>query len=140
MSGSTVPQVISALVAAFPGTPFIGEPPQAQPGDFISVAWAGPENAAVVMTQAISGARLQLEQYTVTSQVVAWEGKTTLLDCITRAYDKLDTIATNLIADKTLGGACMQATLSGSELSLDQTGKGALAILSVHVAVEAYRR
>jgi hypothetical protein len=134
---------VSAVIAALTGKfgaikTFIAAPPQTQPGDFVAVAWAGPDADAVTMPVVQAGARKQLATYDVISQVFAWQGNTKVADCIDRCYAVLDTLTANLLADKTLGGACIEARPIDTALRLNQTGTGADATLSVVVQIQNY--
>lgn len=137
---SSIPAVIAALVPMFGSVPtFVGEPVQGQAGDFVAVAWAGPDNAAVVSLDTLSSYSLapSREDYHVTNQIVTWQGNSDLSACIGRAYTIRDVLHAGLITDQTLGGVVMQAEIVESALMLNQTQGGATITLTVTVHVQA---
>lgn len=136
---ANVPATLNALLGVFGATPtFLGEPVKRPSGDFVAVAWAGPDADAVMMPIAVAGMTRQLATYDVQCQIVAWQGDTDLAACIGRCYAVLDTLVANLAADKTLGGACIDARAIDSALKPNQTTAGAEAILGVVIQVNHF--
>lgn len=139
MSGTTIPAVLAALATPFGATPaFCGEPLQHQSGDFVAVAWAGPDHPAVVV--ATFDRAEVIEEYDVVTQLVAWQGSADLFACITRVYALLDLLVAYLTGNPTLGGACITAWVTNTALMPNQTEQGAIATLTVTTQVKATRR
>lgn len=136
---SSIPAAMAALAAIYPRA-YIGEPTQAQAGDFVAVGWSGPDAPAVAMTMAVIGPAVQQEQYTVAVQLVAWQGDANLAACVERACAMFDVLLDALTADKTLGRAVVSARVASAELRPDQTERGAIATFSVSIDVIAIRR
>lgn len=134
-----VPAVLEALLGQFGTvTTFLGEPAKRPSGDFVSVAWAGPDADAVTMPIDQAGLRRELATYDVPCQIVAWQGNTDMLACVTRCYATLDVLTANLAADRTLGGACIEARAVETGMRPNQTGAGAESILAVVVQIKHF--
>lgn len=145
MSGSRVPTVLGALYTltktALPAANVIyGEPLQGQPGDFIAIGHHS-QHPAVQNMQSIAdaGIRSPFEEFDILSEIVAWDGGTDMAACVARAYVLLDAIDEAVRADSKLGGACMLAQRTESDLSPAQTPDGAMAVLAFTVHVQAQR-
>lgn len=138
---STVPGALNALTRSFGTTQTtIGAPAQ-RPAEFVAVAWAGPDNGAVTMVDSPASASMvqSLEVYDVICQIRCVRDGIDPTAPIARVYAIRDVLRGNLIADWTLGGAVMQAEITDSVLSIDQSEPGAIATLQVTVNVQAQR-
>lgn len=149
--GSTVPDVVDALVVAFRGAP-----------DLVGVrVFDGPDTDASSQTEALlvglgseedptavdghssreglSNAR-DREQYGVRCVLIVLNGSGKIAVARRRAYALLGAVGGLLAADQRLGGAVMTAQLGTHSYSQDQTEQGAHAVIAFTVDVDAFTR
>lgn len=151
---STVPQAISALVAAFKGSPMLGnaDPPvpvrdgpeigSAQSDVAVSVGYTGDENESVVEGSAspaglggIPGNETYAVMCAAEAIVPASDG---VAAARARVYALHAACGQVLAADKTLGGAVMSASMGISSLVQQQTSSGALVRVVFPVNISAF--
>lgn len=127
-----VPAVIDALVARWRGAAELGgvqvlDGPEAKwpEGDLIAVGLS-PEDLTTPAQRVPAGLVATSDSADITCLARSWTGDTLIKPRRDRAYQLLD-IATALVeADRTLGGACSHAEVTGSLYVPAQTNRGVL--------------
>lgn len=144
--GSTVPGCLDGLVTTFTAAtdaavlkgPNVGGSARKE---VVLVGWDDVNDIPSVQLDfgnADAARSRQMERYAVTGVVIVASGSTNLEPFITRAFQILDQLGGALVADKTLGGAVMDAQLANASLDLSQVATGAVVRIPYTVAVQAF--
>lgn len=145
---STIPDVIDALVRIFSVALPDAQVSDGQPldiaGDVVCVGFNGTPGA-VAVTSSRTRERLSAdpdrEQYEITCMVSSYRGAQRDSKLVRDGvYALVDTMASELARDQTLGGLVMRAMLTTDSLSQYQTTDGATADVEVTIHVDGFTR
>ena len=145
MKISSVPAVLDYLVRRWtqllPDVYVNDGQPLDEPADLVLVGFTGEPGESIlepdygIEDMAMSS---DLETYTITNVASSWKGAERDPKVIRDAvYGWVDTLATDLSTDPTLGGLVLQARISTGRFAPWQTDQGATAVLVFTVAVKA---
>jgi hypothetical protein len=145
---STVPAAINALVAVanglgLVGTAVIDGPKVGNPNtqEALTIGFQDEQTETVVEveygSEGMAVAR-EREQYNVNCAAMVLRGSAKMPEARTRSYEILAAFGAGLLADHTLGGAVMSATIGSATLAEQQTPKGAIATVKFTVQIDAF--
>ena len=146
---SRLPAAMDALVAAFTAWPglegvTVRDGPstsQAAVQEIVSVGYTGGENEtdaeSTLMTEGVGGG-VDREQFTIRCATAVLVGGDGASGARGRAYELLAEAGAAIAADRQLGGSVMRAMISSHSLAMDQTPKGAQAVVMFEVSCDAY--
>jgi hypothetical protein len=146
---SKLPAAMDALVAAFTAWPgltgvTVRDGPstsQTTVQEIVSVGYTGGENEtdaeSTLMTEGVGGS-IDREQFTIRCATAVLIGGDGVAVARRRAYELLAEAGAALAANRQLGGSVMRAMIASHALTMDQTAKGAQAVVVFEVACDAY--
>lgn len=144
---STIPDVIDALVALVqaqvPDVQVVDGQPVTSETDIVCIGFTGePGEPAVESTRSLEQLTMEpdLESYAITCVASSLRGDTDAKAVRDRAYEIVNSVASAIAADQTLGGMAGYARLSTESLTQQQTSKGAEALVQFVVSVDAFTR
>ncbi|MFF2383765.1 hypothetical protein [Streptomyces sp. NPDC058108] len=146
---SKLPGAMDALVVAFTAWPGLNgvtvrdgpSTSQASVQEIVSVGYTGGENdtdaEATLMTEGLGGV-VDRELFVIRCATAVLVGGDGVSGARQRAYELLGEAGAAIAADRQLGGNVMRAMISSHSLTMDQTAKGAQAIVTFEVSCDAY--
>ncbi|MEV4059724.1 hypothetical protein [Nonomuraea dietziae] len=142
---STVPAVLDALVAswsaALPDAQVVDGQPLRVDRDIVCVGFTGdPGDVAVESTRTREQVAVDPdhEAYAITCVASSLRGETETKLVRDRVYAMVDTLATMLVADQSLGGVAAQTRLTTERFVQEQSTEGAVATVQFVVFVDAW--
>jgi hypothetical protein len=145
---SKLPAAMDALVATFTAWPGLAEvtvrdgpsTSQAPLQEVVSVGYTGEDGTdaeSTLLTEGMGGA-VDREQFTIRCAAAVLVGGDGVAGARGRAYELLAEAGAAIAADRRLGGSVMRAMISSHSLTMDQTPKGAQAVVMFEVSCDAY--
>lgn len=144
---STIPEVIDALVALgreqLPDVQVVDGQPVTSALDIVCIGFTGEPGEPAV--ESIRGheqlaTEPDLESYAITCLASSLRGDTDAKAARDRAYEMVNTIASAIADDQTLGGVAGYTRLSIESLTQQQVTNGAEATVRFVVAVDAFTK
>lgn len=146
---STAPDALDRIVAlarlALPGVQVLdGGPIRDFADDGMAFGYTpnfGDDVVVDTRTQEMMSGDPDRENYDITCLAWSWKGtETDQRKVRVRAYELVDAIAAELAKDQMLGGLVLRARVSSTNLSQEQTTKGAAATVRFTINVSAYAK
>jgi hypothetical protein len=140
---------MDALVAAFTAWPGLAgvtvrdgpSTSQATVQEIVSVGYTGGDDGtdaeSTLLTEGMGGS-IDREQFTIRCATAVLIGGDGVAVARRRAYELLREAGEAIAANRQLGGSVMRAMISSHSLTMDQTTKGAQAVVVFEVSCDAY--
>jgi hypothetical protein len=145
---SKLPVAMDALVAALTDWPGLSgvtvrdgpSTSQATLQEIVSVGYTGEDGTdaeSTLLTEGMGGS-IDREQFTIRCATAVLIGGDGVSGARRRAYELLTEAGAAIAANRQLGGSVMRAMISSHSLAMDQTPKGAQAVVMFEVSCDAY--
>lgn len=146
---SRLPAAMDVLVATFTEWPGLAEvtvrdgpsTSQATVQEIVSVGYTGSDDEndadSSLAAEGLGGER-DREQLTIRCAVAVLKGSDDVPGARRRAYELLSQAGAALASNRTLDGNVMKSMIASHSLSMDQTPKGAQAVVVFEVSCDAY--
>jgi hypothetical protein len=146
---SKLPAAMDALVAAFTAWPGLDgvtvrdgpSTSQAAVQEIVSVGYTGGESGtdaeSTLMTEGLGGV-VDREQFLIRCATAVLVGGDGVAGARRRAYELLAEAGAAIAADRQLGGSVMRAMIAAHAFTMEQTNKGAQAVVLFEVSCDAY--
>lgn len=146
---SSLPGAMDALVVTFAEWPGLDgvtvrdgpSTSQATVQEIVSVGYTGGEDEGDADSSLVAegaGGERDREQITIRCAVAVLKSSDDIPGARRRAYELLSQAGAALASNRTLGGNVMRAMIASHSLAMDQTPKGAQAVVVFDVSCDAY--